>query len=181
MRRIIYIVAALALFAQDVYAQTEKTTSSADSSTKSSVESSVATSSKPPAMPAKEVHFTPAQLETYYRVYERPPVHYLRKAFNAYLNGKGSATEAKELEKWSKDYYRSKFIVMSIDPGLFGGTFLTIMFQDNPDKVFVAWVYNQSKDSAELRSIELGKFSDEALKNIKIRYRPFLLDKVHAM
>jgi hypothetical protein len=164
--------------------------SSAGSSARSSVnsleDSSGQSSAKPSSITAEEVHFTPAQLQTYYRVYQTPPVHYLRKAMDAYLNGKGSEGEAKAFDKWDKSYYRSKFIVMSIDPGLLGGTFLTIMFQNNPDKVFVAWVYNKYKNKAdlkgmELRSIELGKFSDQDLKNIKIRYRPFLVDKIHAM
>jgi hypothetical protein len=185
MKKTFYITAALAVFAQAAHAQEESTTAPPKSPSKAA-ESSAETAEKHEPVPAREVHFTPEQLQTYYRVYTMPQVHYLRKALDTYLNGKASQVEARALDKWSKDYYRSKFIVMSVDPGLLGGTFLTIMFQDNPDKVFVAWVYNKAKDQAdlkymELRSMELGKFNGQELKNIRIRYRPFLADKVHAM
>lgn len=134
-------------------------------------------------IPAEEAHFTPEQLEGYYASYKLIPVQYLRTVFNNYLKGHGDREdEFKVLSKWPKDYYKSKFIVCSVDKAMFGGSELMIMFQDRPDKVFQIWVYNRGgKDGAVLRAMDAAKFTDEDIKNMKIRYRQFLADKVHAM
>src|SRR5438876_1210971 len=88
-------------------------------------------------IPEEEAQFTPEQLKDYYLVYKNPDVRYLRTVFDAYLNGLRSREEEFELlSKWSKDYYRSKFVVFSRENNTFGGTLITIMFQDRPDKVF---------------------------------------------
>jgi hypothetical protein len=135
------------------------------------------------AIPAEEAHFTQEQLKEYYLVYENSDVRYLRTLFDAYLSGApGRDEEFKALSQWAKDYYRSKFIVLSRDPGTFGGTFITIMFQDHPDKAFVAWVYKEGeKQEFALRRIELAELSKEDIRRMQIRYRAFLMDKIHAM
>lgn len=128
----------------------------------------------------KPIHFTKEQQEQYFPVYDKPEVKILRKVLNAYLAGKSKAEETQELDKFSKDYYRSKFVVMSVDPGVFGGNFLTIMFQDKQDKVFTAWIYS-TPQGPELKSFDLSKFDDEQVKNFQIRYKEMLEDKVHCL
>ncbi len=128
----------------------------------------------------KPIHFTKEQQEQYFPVYDRTEVKILRKVLNAYLAGKSKAEETQELDKFSKDYYRSKFVVMSVDPGVFGGTFLTIMFKDKQDKVFTAWIYS-TPQGPELKSFDLSKFDDEQVKNFQIRYKEMLEDKVHCL
>ena len=141
--------------------------------------------SNPPASPIPdgEAHFTPEQLNEYYLVYTNSDVRYLRELFGAYLrNETGTKDEFNLLKKWSSDYYRSKFVVFSRDESTFGGTFITIIFQDRPDKVFVAWVYPEgSARKLTLRGWDLGKFTDEDIKRIRVRYRELLEDKKHAM
>jgi hypothetical protein len=134
-------------------------------------------------IPAEEAQFTPEQLEQYYLVYKNADVRYLRTLFDAYLEGTGGTAEEREsLKKWDMDYYRSKFVVMSRDKNTFGGTLITIMFQDRPDKVFVAWVYEEaSQRNLALRRFEIRKFSGEDLRRMRIRYRKLLEDKTHAM
>ncbi|HEV2988188.1 MAG TPA: hypothetical protein VG759_07090, partial [Candidatus Angelobacter sp.] len=62
------------------------------------------------------------------------------------------------LDKWDKAYFRSKFIVMSRDDNTFGGTFITILFQDRPDRVFVIWIYPEGKNKRlTLRRLEAGR------------------------
>lgn len=137
---------------------------------------------KTSTIPAEEATFTPEQLKEYYIVYKNPDVKYLRSIFNAYLSGSSHGSEDFEpLGKWSKDYYRSKFIVLSRDESVFNVTFITIMFQDHPDKIFIAAVYKRAKAEYLLRGLDVGKFSDEDIKKIQVRYRKFLQDKVHAM
>ena len=141
--------------------------------------------SNPPAssIPAGEAHFTAEQLKDYYLIYTNDDVRYLRELFGAYLRKEtGTKDEFNLLKKWGSDYYRSKFVVLSRDENTFGGTFITIIFQDRPDKVFVAWVYPEgSARKLTLRGWDLGKFTDEDIKRIRVRYRKLLEDKQHAM
>jgi hypothetical protein len=86
------------------------------------------------------------------------------------------------MDKWSKEYFRSKFVVLSRDRNAFGGTLITILFQDRPDKVFVTWVYPEgAKKTLRLRRFDVGDFNDEDIRRIKIRYKKLLDDKTHAM
>lgn len=130
-----------------------------------------------------EAQFTPAQLEQYYLVYKNPDVRYLRTLFDTYLNDSGGTeSERQQLHKWNKDYFRSKFMVMSREGNTFGGTLITILFQDRPDKVFVAWVYAEGNNKQlTLRRFDVGDFSDEDIRRIRVRYKKLIEDKVHAM
>jgi hypothetical protein len=138
---------------------------------------------KPSKIPEGEAQFTPEQLEEYYQVYKNADVRYLRIVFNNYLNGSGiSQQERQLLDKWDKRYFRSKFIVMSRDDNTFGGTLITILFQDRPDEVFVAWVYPEGiSRKLTLRKLDRGDFSEEDIRRINIRYKKLIQDKVHAM
>jgi hypothetical protein len=122
-------------------------------------------------------------MKDYYLVYKNADVRYLRTVFHAYLSGaRITEEEAESLSKWDKGYYRSKFVVLSRDNNALGGTFITIMFQDRPDKVFVAWLYpNGRRKRLTLKGLDLGKFTEEDIRRMRIRYRLFLEDKVHAM
>ena len=134
-------------------------------------------------VPAGEAQFTPEQLEQYYLVYKNSDVRYLRTLFDSYLNNSGGTKEERQqLQKWNKDYFRSKFMVMSRENNMFGGTLIKILFQDRPDKVFVAWVYPEgSNKHPTLRRFDAGDFSDEDIKRIRVRYKKLIEDKVHAM
>jgi hypothetical protein len=86
------------------------------------------------------------------------------------------------LNQWDKKYFRGKFIVLSRDENTFGGTFITILFQDCPDKVFVAWIYPEgSNKQLTLRKLTKGDFSDEDIRRINIRYKKLIDDKVHSI
>lgn len=143
----------------------------------------LAQDSKPSKIPEGEAQFTPEQLKDYYRVYENPDVRYLRTLFDAYLSKSGGTTlERAQLDKWSKDYFQSKFIVMSRDNNAFGGTLIRILFQGRPDKIFVAWVYLEGEEKRlTLKGFSAVDFSDEDMKRIRIRYKELIEDKTHAM
>jgi hypothetical protein len=134
-------------------------------------------------VPAGESQFTPEQLEQYYLVYKNSDVRYLRTLFDSYLNNSGvTEEERQQLQNWNKDYFRSRFIVMSRGNNTFGGTLITILFQGHPDKVFVAWVYPEgSKKQLTLKKFDVGSFSGEDIKRIRVRYKKLIEDKVHAM
>jgi hypothetical protein len=139
--------------------------------------------SKGSKIPEGEAQFTPGQLEQYYLVYKNSDVRYLRTLFDAYLNNSGGTEKEHEaLHKWNKDYFRSKFIVLSREDNTFGGTVITILFQDRSDKVFVAWVYPEGGDKKlALRRFEVGDFSDEDIRRMKLRYKKLIEDRIHAM
>jgi hypothetical protein len=138
---------------------------------------------KPPKIPDGEAQFTQEQLEQYYLVYKNPDVRYLRTLFDSYLkNSGGTEEERQQLNKWNKEYFQSNFMVLSRNDNTWGGTFITILFQDLPDKVFVAWVYPEgSNKKLVLRKFDVGNFSDEDIRRIKVRYKKLLEDKAHAM
>lgn len=134
-------------------------------------------------IPAEEAQFTPEQLKQYYLVYGNPDVTYLRALFDAYLHKSGGTDlERQLLGKWSKDYYRSKFVVLFRDGNVFGGTLITIMFRGRQDKVFVAWVYPEGNEGKlTLKGFDLAKFNDEDIRRMQIRYRKLIEDKIHSM
>jgi hypothetical protein len=134
-------------------------------------------------IPDGEAQFTPEQLEEYYLVYKNEDVRYLRTIFNAHLKDSGGTEQERQtLSKWSKEYFRSKFVVLSREDNAFGGALITIMFQDRPDKVFVTWVYPKGAGrKLTLRKFDAGEFSDEDIRRINVRYKKLLNDKVHAM
>jgi hypothetical protein len=138
---------------------------------------------QPSKIPAGEAQFTPDQLKNYYLVYTNPDVKYLRTLFDAYLEGSGGTDEEFELlDKWNRDYFRSKFFVLSRDRGLFGGTLITILFQDRPDRIFVAWVYPEGEEGKlTLRAFDLGNFTDEDIRRTRVRFKALLEDSQHAM
>lgn len=139
--------------------------------------------SKASKIPDGEAQFTSEQLDQYYLVYKNPDVRYLRTAFDSYLSGsEGSEQERHLLSKWSKNYFRSKFIVLARVDNTFGGTLITMLFQDRPDKVFVAWVYPEGgAKKLALRRFDVGDFTEEDLRRIKLRYKKLIEDTVHAM
>ncbi len=134
-------------------------------------------------IPEGEAQFTAKQLEDYYLVYKNADVRYLRTVFGACLKKSGgTGEECRLLEKWSKEYFRSKFIVLSRAGNTFGETDITILFQDRPDGVFVAWVYPEGEDKTlTLRAFYAGKFSEEDVRRIRVRYKKLIADKTHAM
>ena len=139
--------------------------------------------SKASKIPHGEAQFTSEQLDHYYLVYKNPDVRYLRAVFDSYHSRSGGAEqERQQLIKWSKDYFRSMFMVLSREDNTFGGKLITILFQDRPDKVFVAWVYQEGDaKKLTLRKFEVGDFSDEDLRRLRVRYKKLVEDKVHAM
>ena len=119
----------------------------------------------------------------YYLVYKNPDVRYLRTLFDTYLgNEKGRDDEFMILKAWSSDYYRSRFVVLSRDQNPFGGTLITLIFPEKPDKIFIAWVYpDGSSRTLKLRVLDPTKYTEEDVRRTRTRYASILDDKKHAM
>lgn len=81
----------------------------------------------------------------------------LRKYLDAYNSGK---IEDARLDEY-KDYIKGKFVIADIEPYIVGGAYISIIFYDNPDKIFSAVVYSdvniktRKVSNYEFRSMDL--------------------------
>lgn len=154
-----------------------------------SIETNNLTEPKPLIIDQKE-------LKGYYGVYKNPYVVYLRKALNAYLANdssqacisEGAVTKEQRdgiitgLDVFSKDYYKSKFIVATIDNNKENGKDIQIIFQDKPDRIFYAWVGNNPSGEICLLGFNSKEhFDEKEIKEMIDYYRPYLFDKEHAL
>jgi len=138
------------------------------------------------------------ELEGYYKVYENPYAIYLRRALDAYSANDStginiSMTAVKEdhregitsgLSAFDKEYYKSKFIVATIDEDTENKDcrHIQIIFQDKPDRIFFAWVCKTEGGEFELRGFNSKDYIDpETMKETVKFYEPLLFDKKHAL
>lgn len=139
----------------------------------------------------KPTELNKQELEDYYSVYKNPSVIYLRKALNAYLandiksvNISETAIKADQdtgLDAFDKSYYKSKFVVVSFNKGLFGGFDIYVIFQDKPDRIFYAWVYPLAEDGYELRGFGSEEPDPKEMNKLNEAYKNFLYDTEHAL
>lgn len=107
-----------------------------------------------------EFKLSPEDLVKYESVYHEFQVTFLRKALDAYVandSSKACILESAVIERegkgefegvtsglasFDKKYYKSKFIVLTIDDNKesVDGKDLQIIFRDKPDRIFYAWV-----------------------------------------
>lgn len=141
------------------------------------------------------------RLERYYALYEDPHVLHLRKVLDAYLEGeldedsegiadpkvvieKGKRDDGSltGLDSFSKNYYKSKFVVILMVSEKEGGKIITIIFQDKPDRLFDAWVIKTAEGKYELRAFWRDtSLTDEQFEALKERYKEFIEDEEHAI
>jgi len=133
---------------------------------------------------------TPAQLADYYAVYTNGDVKHLRSAFDTPRSSSPSetATAGKkdgetQLLRGFESYLTHKFIVLSRDPVIAGGSQVTIFFQGKSDAVFHAWVYDRGggANRYELRGFKKANVPKDERDRMAVRYRRFLDDPEHAM
>jgi len=132
----------------------------------------------------------------YRQVYQDPFVVYLRRAIDIYAKGGGenfgimeSAVEAEVrdgitsgLDSFDDDYYKSKFVVFTINDSLAGGKSIQIIFQDVPDKIFYAWVYDIVGGGYELRGFSSRDDLDEELMAELVEsYKDLIFDEEYAI
>ncbi len=125
---------------------------------------------------------TAKQLAQYYPVYKDPFVIHIRKTLDRYLVRPNVENEEfEELKEIDTDYFRSKFIVFSINPHLGGGKAIEIVFTDKPDTVFRVWVYRFAERGFGVRSFGVSESDPREMRRIRIRYGAFLQDRQHSL
>jgi len=142
-----------------------------------------------------EETFSDDQLKSYYASYNNPYVVHVRKALDGYSTGTNVGMDIPEavmekridgnmvfgLSAFDKDYYKSKFIVWQIDDHAGGGKDITLIFQDKPDRIFHAWVYQLGDESGEydLRGFWEDEESSKGIKILLKAYGKYIMDKTH--
>src|SRR3989344_1287840 len=139
--------------------------------------------------------FSQEDIDKWNEIYKNPFARHIRKALNGYLNGTNEGiadpdlvipiSDDKEgrsgLNAFSKDYYRSKFIVLSIVNGVYGGKEITIVFQDKPDMAFWVWVYKPVDEDYNLKGFaENTKFTKKVMEDFVKYNKAALEDKENA-
>jgi len=139
---------------------------------------------------------TEDQLSKYAETYKDPYVVAIRTILDDYLAGRAptkgtdiyqTAIKAmvddegmtNGLDSFSKDYYKSKFVVDSYTDGYMGGKWISIQFQDKPDAIFDIWMYQTG--NYEMRGFEKELKTDAEIRDINARFANFLKDKVNAL
>ena len=143
------------------------------------------------------LEFTEEQLESYYSSYSNPYVVHVRKALDGYLDGSNFGMDSPEsviepdiemegavygLASFDNEYYMSKFMVYAINNSIVGGKEISIIFQDKPDKLFTAWVYEFEGEGYDLRGFWQNlSYDEEKMVEIQQLYKNQLADKEHAI
>jgi hypothetical protein len=113
-------------------------------------------------------------------IYNSPYIKHIRTGLNGYLNNTDSGVEiialrgTKDergkcgLDNFSKDYYKSKFVILDAYDNFMGGVRADIIFIDKPDNVFDVWVYQLGSwyyddGEYEIRSFCGGVFTEEEM------------------
>ena len=77
--------------------------------------------------------------------YDNEYIRCLRSYLDDYNQGK---IENSELEPYN-DKVRGKFVIGAVEPFLFGGLFIQIVFVDHPEYIYSAWVYSTVDEETE--------------------------------
>ena len=113
-------------------------------------------------------------------VYTNGDVKHLRSAFDTPRSSSPSetATAGKkdgetQLLRGFESYLTHKFIVLSRDPVIAGGSQVTIFFQGKSDAVFHAWVYDRGggANRYELRGFKKANVPKDERDRMAVRYR----------
>ena len=133
--------------------------------------------------------------DTYYQIYEKPYIKYVRTALNTYMDGDSNnmiPKEAKEkkmdaeytygLDSFDKAYYKSKYVVLITDDYIQGGNLVTVVFQENPDRFFTAWIYEVTDKNFKMRGFWSKTIqNEEDIKRVNTDMKEFLMDKIHSL
>jgi|GEM_PF-1217301 len=103
----------------------------------------------------------PKLVKEYSVYFTSPEIKHFRKSLNRFLDG--SCQDAScynnhlqaygDLKNIDREYLKSKFIVIDANTALYGGKDLTILFEDKPDQLFKAVVYDYRDGTYDLRDV----------------------------
>lgn len=113
--------------------------------------------------------------------YKDPFVVHVRTSLDNYLAGSnegispvvidgmalGESADKYGLNTFSKEYYKSDFLIYWVDnQSIAGGKNFTVFFKDMPDKMFTFWVYDLAGGGYELRGMWDAGYSEEEMQEV---------------
>ncbi|MCA9383195.1 hypothetical protein KC909_02410 [Candidatus Dojkabacteria bacterium] len=137
----------------------------------------------------EEAGFTARDVDILLEAYNDPFIIAVRDGLDNYLAGssEGIGALAEEginiegivdgLDNFDRSYYESEFMVYYVNNNaLGGGKEITIMFVDQPDRLFIAWVYDLAGGDYEIRAFRDPGFTTEEMEEIRGEVSCFLED-----
>ena len=133
---------------------------------------------------------TEEDLASFHKCQLDPFCRHLRLALDGYLDNSNQGMQSPSfviaphlsegssgLGSFDKDYYRSRFVVISIEGALCGGKLLTVLFREKPDKLFCGWIYKLGDGAGyDLRGWWEKPTDKEGLKMFVDRLRGIIMD-----
>ena len=128
----------------------------------------------------------PEQMKEIYALYQRPDVRSLRREFHRFAKGDTKHMNpialngildggTNGLTHFEQAYFASPFMVVEIAPFFGGGTIISVVFVDKPDRMFDCWVFPLRGERFELRTI--SQDVSFTAKEIQVVYRNLLADR----
>lgn len=128
----------------------------------------------------RPLHPNARQRAEYLASYRNPFVVGLRTDLDAYAGGRAQSAPwlvetAHTLKPFGKALARDHFTVLSLDPDLFGGEWITIRFTHHPKAAYHAWVYFLSGSASQpsLRALRAVPCTSAEQAWMAIRYARF--------
>jgi hypothetical protein len=110
---------------------------------------------------------TKKQIAEFDELGKTPPVTALRRALSAYANGKPAPAGAGGIPR---AVGRSPLMVLAINRAIFGGYDLHVVFRDQRDAIYYAWVYRRSAQEWQLRALGRETCTPGEMRFVQKRY-----------
>ena len=111
-----------------------------------------------------------AQTKDYLSSYANPFVVGLRQVLDGYIAGNADDETSKNLRPFSKTLARDHFVVFSFDRGVFGGSWITVVFTKHPAALYKAWVYMRGGTIPSLYGLVAIPCTNDEQRYIAARY-----------
>jgi hypothetical protein len=106
--------------------------------------------------------------------YAAPEVVGLRAAFDRVAAGTADDESKRTMRDVAPALLASRFLLLSDEPGLFGGYWMVIQFREHPEALYRAWIYGRGATSREgpfgLRSWDRAECSPRQQHWLDVRY-----------
>jgi hypothetical protein len=122
----------------------------------------------------KPLQLTAIQKTVLIESYSAPEVRGLRTQINEYLAGTAREGTPRTLAGVPHALLRERFLLLADQPGIFGGSYLTIQFEKHPEAIYRVWMYRLSTGAYDVRSWDSAPCSAEQQRYFRVEFGPSL-------
>jgi hypothetical protein len=119
-------------------------------------------------------HFSAADRRDYADLVNSPAIKSLRAALDTLRSGHADSATAKTFSGLDRRVLGDRFVVLTAEPGIYGGSFFRIIFAHHLQTVYSTWMYFSDDDRWIARTFERTECTPEQLHWIATRYRELL-------